>query len=236
MKKIRTIVENPFFIFMLLVVFVSSSFTQKMSIENQAKFKIKNLDSKELFKGIVFNNGKVSSLIPQLDAKAKSLEKFDIATIEKMRNLENSVMSAIEKENPIFFDEFKNAITSKNHSVIKEKLLESSKLVNDKISLYANLTEIEKKQLDKLIQEFENNKLSVVDENGNLDQTKLQKFENSLSAVRPPDVLLAIVLVAVAVAVYAWVYFWGKASSNNTNLANSNSLELDQIVNNIAKL
>lgn len=235
MKKIRLLVENPFFTFMLVIVFVSSSFTQKEAIKRQSEFNLNKVNSKELFKGIIFNNGKVASLIPQLNAKAENLNKFDAATIQRMHNLENSVVSSIENENPAYFDEFKNAILTKNHNIIKEKLLESSKLVNDKISVYANLTEVEKDKLDEIMQKV--NQSSIVDEKGNINHSEIQKFENSLSAVRPPDVLLAIVLVAVAVAVYAWVYFWGATSSpNNTNLSNSNSLELDQIVNNIVKL
>jgi|GEM_PF-4879016 len=92
----------------------------------------------EIFRGVIFGQGDVANLFPELWAKPhqmleRSLERSDNpeerrAQIEREVDL---VISTIWTQDPAFFGRFEENVTSGDHLVVREALFEGAQLMMD---------------------------------------------------------------------------------------------------------
>lgn len=235
MKKVRQFSKNPLFIGIIGIGLIFSSFSRNKIIENRFESTLCNYESKDLFKGLLFNSHKeLTNQIPELNKRGELKENLDASTVLKLNEFENLVIEMIDKNDDTFFDDFKKVITSKDHSLIKAKLVESYDIVNENMLLLVN----DKFNIHETNIDLDIISSDLVNKKGELDLKKLNDLQAILQTKHPEEILLLIVIVAVAVVVFTWAYVW-KLSNNEGLTLNSydtESLEFESMINNIVKL
>ncbi|PVH24992.1 hypothetical protein [Sphingobacterium corticibacter] len=96
-----------------------------------SRFNLSKTDAQSLFRQIMFSKGEIVDFVPILQDRNEKLNKLDKKAILEIARIEDFVVSRIMTTNVNFFHEFKEAMISKNHLSIKEKLIESRDLIID---------------------------------------------------------------------------------------------------------
>jgi SdpC family antimicrobial peptide len=142
MKTIRGIAQNQIFIFTLIANFLFVSCSTDNTSDNKSSenvIKAENLTGKEIFKSIIFADG---ALANKIDFVKDHFDVLSTLKTEKEINsfhaAENEAINYLEKNNPMFFENFKQSMLTRDPSVILKSLNEASlalvPLTNQKIA------------------------------------------------------------------------------------------------------
>ncbi len=125
----------------------------------------------DIFKSVFFADGDFASKINSYDDNVKSMSLLsDEQRLEFSKGM-NEMIASIESNDPIFFENFKNDITSKNHLQIQNAIVEGGKkLYSELQGLYPNLDQV----IEKVGEDFESGKITT---DNVIDTKKLE--ENS---------------------------------------------------------
>lgn len=187
--------RKPFFAIFasLLILFVSCE--QDEIIESQ----IENLSGEELFKSIIFADGKITKNLEQLEPVRKQIENFSAEETFIFNNFKKDVIEFIKADEPSFFDKFKSQVTSTNSKDVSQAIVEGS----HKLYSYA--------KLDLKRQGIEIDKYSKFYVN-DLDLTTQDISSNGLAIWVVVSIALLIVVVV---------------AGNITEVSNSDPIELE---------
>jgi|GEM_PF-3734658 len=143
---IKKIAHNPVFAILLTASFLFASCSSDSNEDNSAseakaktELTAENLSGKELFKAVIFADGALANKIDFVK------DHFDVLStlktqeeINSFRSAENEAISYLEKNDPLFFDNFKKSMLTRDPSVILKTLNEASlalaPLTNQKIA------------------------------------------------------------------------------------------------------
>lgn len=190
----------------------------------------------EIFKGVMFNEGPVSSVVPYLEKNQIRPEDLfsDQESIQSIYNFREKVMNTIKEDYPNFLSTFKQEMTSGDPERVKKEYYEGGKKLYGAILKLSNIST--KAEEVKFVNKLEDlkKKFTVFASDGTVDKTAtktkllamLVKNTNESSKIAKPDcIFLLVVGVAVVVAVIAGAvveaaaatdtYFWVTDSESN---------------------
>lgn len=140
-------------------------------------FKTKEATGVDLFKGLLFSTGTSASLTTYNTSQKSKLEKQGYRFQEKLGIVQDQIIDVIQAEDPTYFSDFKNDITSKNHVAISKKLEKAKEHVYEVSSrLYGNTVSsrnesaLSKNLLDQMIENSRYNEIVETDGAVNLDK------------------------------------------------------------------
>lgn len=258
MKKIRRISENPIAIILVLMnfIFVSCNrdilYSENTPSENSAGLEKNNItkrtaeiSGKEMFNEIIF--GQTNFL--DLD-HVKEINSALVMTNEekaKYNNIINMIDEKINEQDPYYFDNFKNSLSSTDHYEISETI-EGMNDVLEKAIL--SIPELQQQYLIGMkiakstdIQQFKNEDGSI--NKDAVDNYLKQEYGNDYDRKLNASTFLAVaVFVAIAVdaalalnvAVAVFCYTWVKNNCKNSvsvNKLNSSLLKNEILVQQI---
>jgi SdpC family antimicrobial peptide len=142
MKSIRRIAQNPIFIFTMIANFLLVSCSTDNTSKNESAENIttaENLTGKEIFKSVIFADGALANKIDFVK------DHFDVLStlktekeINSFHEAENEAINYLEKNDPMFFENFKRSMLTRDPAVILKSLNEASlaliPLTNKKIA------------------------------------------------------------------------------------------------------
>lgn len=192
----------------------------------------------EIFRGIIFGQGELAGILkfPQ-DLNVENFLENDSEKLSSFIELREGIIVQLERTNEHYFEDFKQVMASKNHYLIKARLLA---IQNDIIEacnsiLNQGITPA------NIPQDYTNQVYTGLEEGKNLNQIAgelLQQLGNSNSTEQGLLCVAAINVVAIlnvvaliAVAVVAALALWGNTPNPDHDL-NSEKL-IENIVTNI---
>jgi len=219
-----------------------------------------NHSGEEIFRGLMFAEGEVALLVPQV--KVGQIQAEDIFTnpkdLEMVHNVREQIIANLHSTDPVFFESFRREMTSKNPDRIKTAYAKGcEKIVNGIKTLNSVKSGRESLEFDIKVTKV-SHELAALNKDGTLDKSATQArlkamiLENSaqkpIGAEVTPQCIAAVVvgvIVLVAViagaAVYAAVatdaYFWTTSSESTalTGVAQSKTpLFLEELYGQIA--
>jgi hypothetical protein len=140
MKKIRKFVQNPVFIFLLLLNFIYVNANRNKMIEEQVKVNQKS--GEEIFKGLFFLQNDISDKVESLKNIKVQIENSNNSrqTLQNLKDMSSESVNFIKVKYPHFFGNLQKAMYSGNlyeiDKYLKESviLVEQSGLASDKYS------------------------------------------------------------------------------------------------------
>lgn len=219
----------------LLTVLVSCE-----SKNESIKPSLASYSGKELFEGLMFAKGEVTTLFPELEKGVMARASLKGELLDDILELEEEMIRTIEVKNPKYFDKFKSSITSGKHLAIKEAMIGGGKMIEvvaydmlgSKVDMKALKTEADRVNQQYDVKDFMN-------EDGSVNIEKLEEVKISSEAVNGKMECIALLLAVAAVAVYAWHWFWPKSVELDPTASvrfdsNNFSLAEEQLINAIA--
>lgn len=166
MRTIKQLISIIFFSIVL------TGCEENKDTENH-KSSLVNFSGKELFKGILFAQGDVAKLIPPIQQSYSYYEinNMDSTFQKKSDDKITALLNFIEVENPNYFNNFKDAITSKNHILIRDSLISSSNLLYE-TSLNLFMSTTEKTELKNLLSNLDIE--NYTNDDGSINKEKLR--------------------------------------------------------------
>lgn len=158
--KVLSKFQQGIAVLLLLVfsVFIYTSCTSGYaSSPATTKLKTSNTYSGEdFFKGIVFQNGPIADMIPEIVDQNALLSKLNpnSGNQNEMRQLENSIIAKIAETDAKYFSEFKEAMQSGNQIIIQKKIQESQDIVFGSLAKLMGLQIRDVKLAKQQINEF----------------------------------------------------------------------------------
>lgn len=220
MKKIRQISQNPIIILLVLfnLIFVSCNRDEIMGGQME-----QNLSGEELFKSIIFVDG---NLTPQINALSNVTATNDltIKQLSEYRNLQNDFINFAKKKDADFFNNFKNAMYSKNPEIISSQIIEAGKILLPWLNSRLALKGL---SVEKLKQEMQINNVKSVNDLNNL----LTAQETRICVVEV--LVFGVVLVAVGAVVIGLVY-WTFAPENEGIFETSRNNQQSFVLNTVS--
>lgn len=113
----------------ILVLMIALCLVFAQSLSADAKTIKKGFTGEEIFTGVVFGQGKVAKLFPELWTK----EMLKEAKSKEAKEFSSKVISEIKIIQPTYMDEFKAAVDSKNYVLIDEVLNDGALLFEQAI-------------------------------------------------------------------------------------------------------
>jgi SdpC family antimicrobial peptide len=186
MKNFRNLARNPFtVVFMISLIFMTSCYQ-----DEEIHSEIKLLTGEELFKSIIFADGKATALIPLLSVK--NLEVQDMLSteqeIDEYKNLQEELINYIKEDSGSFFINFRAEILSKNPEKISKAL---TGLNNYLVPFAQEKLDANGITSEEIIREYSQSSDTAVD--------------NSARNACLFLVIPIVAVVAAGVALYAWV-------------------------------
>lgn len=247
MKTIRTHLSKISIFMGLLLMFVSCNQYDDLSLN-------KDYSAKDVFKSVIFGTGEFAKNISIFNEQSKSIERLDINQKDKMLNNIELLVTAIENENPSFFNSFKRKIKSGNHNEINSAIEEAGKVIENNLkviipnyeSILKNIkSDIVKNQdnfqttegINNYVNNFKNKNNELLNKNIiTNDDATLSPCTWAIACV-VYFVLAAHNTVAVAANVYLVFALWGwKLSKPNLKQAESDTLKSEILVQEIASI
>ena len=112
------------FITVLLLIACNESFSSNISEKTESKY-----TSKEYFKGVILGYGAVAEEIPEINDYMKmSIYITDEKEYKELKDYNDAVVELIAKDNPSFFNQFKDDIESGNHIIVQRAIKNAGKL------------------------------------------------------------------------------------------------------------
>ncbi|MGB5817902.1 MAG: hypothetical protein WBG90_00360 [Saonia sp.] len=169
----KNLVKFSCILSLLFYTFSCSNETSNTVAENI----VDSIDGEDIFRAVYFFEGSATELIPSIDVDYvnKILETFQESELQEFDNYKNEIINSIEFNNPVFFKEFENQMTSGDHFKVKEAM-DKSMFEYEKAILTLNEYGIisELPSIDMQYEQF-------LDEEGNFDRTALiQRIEEIL--------------------------------------------------------
>lgn len=218
MKKIRKYSSNKYFIsFMTFLVFTFTSFGNEIMQKNF--FSSLNANSayeysgEELFKSIVFADGKFTDKLPSLSS-ISTIDTLKEEELVKYRAMENEAIEYLKKTDVKYFSKFQSAMYSKDPETISKSIQE---IVTDLIPFINGKLKLQGLSIEKLESAVQK------DSNGNID---LEKTE---SQMRQMCIVWVIGLAVVAVALVWVVAISAVAVVGNQIIGEGRTLSLEAI-------
>jgi hypothetical protein len=165
MKSIRKQLK-PISLFMsFLMLFAScSQHDDNLGVDNS----ISKYTGKDLYKSVFFAYGDFASKIDTYNGNVSSLENLSTTQKTEFEQSVSNLMKSIELSNPNFFNDFKKAISSKNHLKIENAIKDGGEqLYNHLEVLYPNFDKV----IDKVKEDYESGKIIT---DGKIDKRKLE--------------------------------------------------------------
>lgn len=118
-------------LFMVVITGFLASWTSKSSESGKMTTKeISSIDGKEFFKSIVFADGALANRIDYVKSNFNAMENLKTKSeLDAFKQYEGEVISYLEKQDPKFFDKFKESMVSRNPEEIMSKLSETGNLL-----------------------------------------------------------------------------------------------------------
>lgn len=148
MKNIRPIFQNPYGIILLLAIFVNYSFSAPHSM-----VKMKDQNGKEIFKSIYYADGVLTDDIESLKPIAQIVNSFDESELVEYRKEQEKVMDYLLQKDSDFFDNFKNALLTKDARLIETHINLTNGLINEYIQKEARKNGI---NIQEVVKEYQN--------------------------------------------------------------------------------
>lgn len=116
-------------IYVILLCVVCSSIVLMGFRDNNSSshLNIEKESGENLFRGIFFLQGKVADRLGSLRAQNVGLDDMPAASRDMYLSYYNDMINLIKQNDPIFFDNFKTKIASRNYSDINEALKDGTK-------------------------------------------------------------------------------------------------------------
>ncbi|MFT5892626.1 MAG: SdpC family antimicrobial peptide [Dokdonia sp.] len=157
MKTLRKKLKFLSFFMSFCILFVScSQYDDGTAIDdNSADF-----TGQDIFKSVFFADGDFASQISSYEDNVRSMSLLsEEQKIEFSKGM-NEMITSIESTDPIFFENFKNDITSKNHLQIQNAIVEGGKKLYSELQvLYPNLQKV----IEKVGEDYESGKITTDD-------------------------------------------------------------------------
>ncbi|MFA6057790.1 MAG: hypothetical protein WC756_06310 [Taibaiella sp.] len=222
-----------------------------------AQMNMTNLSPKDLFMGLIFANGPLVNIIPELQStkEVKDLYITEVDQIQQEAILQKLVIDNISKSNPDFFFSFKTEITSGDHQRIAYALDNATKLTfsticniyglgaNSKDFVNGQLNTIDQDkfvELERINDDLKSGSISkdeaiqhIANVFPDLPQTMRDGLKNMSSPGGPysPQCLALAIVLVIAVVVAGYVAL---ALALHTVLAARYYVEIDVNVNHVA--
>lgn len=255
MKSIRKYLKSISSLFAFLILFVSCEQYDSSIDDNLA---INRSSGEELFKGVFFGFGDFAKNINIFKNQKNNINDLsDIQKLEIETDIEK-LISEINKNNPAFFNSFKNNIISNNHRKIEVSLAEGSFEIMENIKviipefdeIFSVVEDKIKNQKDDLKTEKDiNNFIEKIQktEYDNLLDENIISNEKSLCSWAIACVLYFVLAVhnqvavasniAVAITIYLWVALWGPALDSYERVSSAKStLKKEMLIEEIANV
>lgn len=224
LRSIHRWVSNPFAITIICfaILFSNLNFVRGLpDLKAGVDF-----TGEEMFRGVFFSSGRYADLIPEL--KEFKLTNFtsDKALLAKSAATENEVVNKISTASPEYFNNFKQALLSRNHVTIQNALIGGKGLV---VSAFEGIgITRDKPAEDRLAQEL-GKKIDLSKANA----AEISAAVKSVAAEQDGPIVIEgypiIWIWYVFMIIVAVVTF-----SSSVNEMKSQSLYFDELVNSIA--
>jgi len=266
MKTIRKFAKSSSFLLASLILFLTSckkDNTESNQVINtnesvsatgnsrSSQSLLAEYSGEQLFKGIFFFEGDVAELIPNL-ANLK-LNNFASSQdeLDGIRATYDAIMDEIIIKHPDFYNNFKEAIISRNHIQIKQELIFASDLIQNEITVLQNLQEA--RQYANEVESSTDMNLSTIEQHSNSEQFRSEINDEIISHDIPNEETIAgivgvfvvalagVAVVAVAgayIIVYNEIGLWDTHAVSNNGGGNplSSDLFLEEVVQQIVDL
>lgn len=187
----------------------------------------------QLFQGIYFSDGPVSTAVKVLQENSYKNKIKDREALQAAKKFQTEIMTRISRKHPGFFKEFGEQIASRNHNKIAAALEKGSDIFYQAISgmMY------EKTGQSKASNQEEELKLlrKFLDSYAGLDKSKNKDGSGSTTTIQDETNLIALVWVLAVAWEYAWVsdkFILPHAAK----MGQSGDLHKEQLVNELASL
>lgn len=166
MKTIRKISQNRYLIAFLILSFLNISCSNDSVTTNVDT----GLSGEEMFKEIILFSGKdLDKKIPQYQEILDQLKSLTPEQNAEFNNFKAEIVSNIKRIDPNFFNEFKNAILTKNLYTIDDMLSKSGDMVMASLSISKKYN-VAYKEANKVLEDMKTANVK--------NQSDLNKFEN----------------------------------------------------------
>ena len=244
MKLIRNHAKKTAVLLSMCILFIScssdNSYPTDSSTNPTASGKNNNFSGEELFKGIYFSDGEVGSKLANYEHYKKILSQLSPAEIEAFGDFKQNVVAYISKEEPNFFNKFKNVIDSGNRVAIRKGLQDSNKIFTDAVE---KITSLNYDQMTKKINSARLKKEIDLDDIQSIKKAVnplisglTQKSSQTQDATTIVWVVVAAVAAVVAIEVAAWVDIAYWVNPEMSSASNASSMENELFINSIADL
>jgi SdpC family antimicrobial peptide len=112
-----------------------------LSFRNTTTHSHSNYTGEQLFKGLIFMDGPVANLIPELRDRMeiKSLVALNKDQLDQEKKMENLIVKQIRANNPAYFDGFRKAMTSGDQQLINATLVGVQDVVMRALASYLGI-------------------------------------------------------------------------------------------------
>ena len=191
-----------------------------------------NFSGEEMFRGLFFIEGKYAEAIPELKSMGISYLYNEMNVVEKKEviDLRNKVVGLITKENPAFFEHFKDVMLTENPILIKEELAKTHDIVNQKIQEVLDLSQTEFNSVQKTFSQSLKNNHNKVDKNLLKD---FNKNAGTKSLEQQPCIIL---LMPICIVLFCWVVIYPVIVVEESIAGKKSTLLVEQMVASICGL
>jgi SdpC family antimicrobial peptide len=185
------------------------------------------LSGEELFKSIIFVDGKIAPEINALSNVSKTSELSNNQLIE-YRNLQNDFIKYVKQKDTAFFNDFQNVMYSKNPEIISSQIKESAKML---LPWLNSRLAVQGLSVEKLKQEMKKNNISTFQDISNINSKNPGLCISEVLFFGIAVVAVAVVLVGVA--------YWTVADDGGGNLVSAekgNNILLNSVSIQIAEI
>jgi len=111
------------------------------SFKGRSGHKHQDFSGEQLFRGLIFMDGQVANLIPELKDRmeVKKLVALSPAQQEQERKIVNVIVREINANQPGYFDEFKKAMTSGDQQIINTNLVGVQEVIMRSLASYLGI-------------------------------------------------------------------------------------------------
>ncbi|WCT13503.1 hypothetical protein [Mucilaginibacter jinjuensis] len=247
LTRIR-IIANKWYITVPLCIMTLLYTSCSKERQTTSVLKSKNFTSDELFRGLIFGEGKVAALIPEITVHASDVAT-DALEQKAISDLEDQIIATIKVNKPDFLTTFKSQIESGNRTLISQAFSNSHDVLIQALTS-ANIVppalvsdsflkglrdqlpdKIDGKTIRSVIDsKRENFKTQILNALGNKAVNSVDKQVNAIN-INLNWAYAGVAVVAFAVAVIVIVI---AAPATEATTTSSDTLQKEEIVNSVA--
>ncbi|MGS2737834.1 hypothetical protein [Sinomicrobium sp. M5D2P17] len=228
------------FLLSFIILFISCSKDNLVQNElgEESFNKLSKFSGEDIFNGVFFYEGEVAKIFPTTHGQTVIKAKLNSDILKKLHKVQSDIIDVFKAEDPEYFVNFKNIITSGDHLRIRDQLMQSSMDARKVTAKLHNLDISKRMTAENLANKlYINSRInSIKNDDGSINIDKLNAInyanKESFEVQAEEEACVAVVILIFLL----WVYEHNRAETvtGNSFILKSN-FESESFVNEIVE-